>query len=342
MARLKKLGILLLVAALGFSTQFFTTGKAEAGQMTVRMGWFGGPRPWVIGKAKGMFEERMGVKIKWLQWPSGAAAITALGAGEVDITRLGSSPLVGAICRGVPVYQIAVAGAINRSERLIAKKKFPDIPSLEGKTLAYPPGSTAHFTLLAAMEVYKVNVAKTKLLGLKPSEMLAAWKRGDIDAAYVWGPFSHQMEAEDGHELIATGELRKHGYYTWNNYTVAKEFADEHPELVVRFLETFEETVKMYKSDPDRWAEFIANYLNQKVENAADTLAGLEYPSFKEQLTTEWMGDSNTTDQANITKAMKDVADFLVGLGEIRKKDVPESFGKFNNMTFMEKVVKMK
>ncbi|MBW2147536.1 MAG: ABC transporter substrate-binding protein [Deltaproteobacteria bacterium] len=342
MEKVKKLGIVLLVFSLGLSLQWAWSPVAMSREMTIRMGWFGGPRPWVIGKAKGMFEDGMGAKIKWLQWPSGAAAISALGAGEVDITRLGSSPMVAAIARGVDIYQIAIAGAIARSERLIAKKAIPNIPALEGKKIGYPPGSTAHYTLLAALKVYKVNIAKTKLLSLKPSEMLAAWKRGDIDAAYVWGPFTHQMEADGGHELLATKELRKHGYYTWNNYVVRKEFADKHPDLIVKFLEIFQENVKMYKSDPEKWAKFIADYLNQKYEAAADTLAGLEYPSFEEQLTTKWLGDSKTTEQSNITKAMMDVGLFLVELGDLRKRDLPKSFGKYNNMTFMEKVARRK
>jgi len=338
----KKLWVMLVVLALGLSIQWAWSPMAMSQEMKIKMGWFGGPRPWVIGKAKGMYEKGMGVKIKWLQWPSGAAAISALGAQEVDITRLGSSPTVAAIARGVDISQIAIAGAIARSERLIAKKIIANVPALEGKKIAYPPGSTAHYALLAALKVYKVNIAKTKLLSLKPSEMLAAWKRGDIDAAYVWGPFSHQMEGDGGHELLVTKDIRKDGYYAWNDYVVRKEFADKHPDLIVTFLKIFQENVKTYKSDPDKWAKFIADYLDIKYEAAADTLAGLEYPSFEEQLTTEWLGDSRTTAQANITKAMMDVGLFLVELGDVRKRDLPKSFAKYNDMTFMEKVARGK
>src|SRR5215813_12811210 len=65
----------------------------------VRFGWYGGPRPWVIGKANGMFDKGMGTKIEWVQFPSGAAALTSLAAKQVDIARLGSSPTVAAIAR---------------------------------------------------------------------------------------------------------------------------------------------------------------------------------------------------------------------------------------------------
>lgn len=340
MGTTNKLCVVLLVLALGLSIQWTLSPVAMSQEMTIKMGWFGGPRPWVIGKAKGMYEKGMGVKIKWLQWPSGAAAISALGAEEVDITRLGSSPTVAAIARGVDISHIAIAGAIARSERLVAKKSIPNVPALEGKKIAYPPGSTAHYALLAALKVYKVDVGKTKLLSLKPSEMLAAWKRGDIAAAYVWGPFSHHMEAEEGHELLVTKDLRKHGYYAWNDYVVRKEFAAKHPDLIVKFLEIFQENVRTYNRDPNKWARFIADYLNISYEASADTLAGLEYPPFEEQLTTAWLGNSKTTAQANITKAMMDVGLFLVELGDVRKRDLPQSFAKYNDMTFMEKVVR--
>ena len=75
-------------------------------------------------------------------------------------------------------------------------------------------------------------------------------------------------------------------------------------------------------------------------EMPADTLAGLEFPPFEEQLTTKWLGDSKTTEQAAITKAMMDVGIFLVELGDVRQRDLPKSFGPYNNMTFMESVVR--
>jgi taurine transport system substrate-binding protein len=289
-----------------------------------------------------MFEKGMGVKIEWVQFPSGAAAISALGAGAVDITRLGSPPTVASISRGVEIYQIVVSGAIATSERLIAKKSIPNIAALEGKSIAFPPGSTAHYALLAALKVNNVPVGKTKLLSIAPAEMSAAWSRGDIDAAYVWGPFSHQMEENGGHQLLATKELRKDGYYVWNCYVTRKEFADKNPDLVEKFLRVFEENVKMYKSDTQKWVDFIAKELNQKPEAVADTMAGLEYPTFEEQLTTAWFGDSQTKEQANITKAMMDIGRFLVELGDLPKGSLPKSFAPYNNTTFLEKIVRGK
>jgi taurine transport system substrate-binding protein len=331
------IGVLVSVALM---IQVIEVPLACAQEKTVRIGWMGGPRPWIIGKATGMFEKGMGVKIQWVQFPSGAAAISALGAGAVDISRLGSPPTVASISRGVEIYQIAVSGAIATSERLVAKKSIPNITALEGKSIAYPPGSTAHYALLAALKVNNVPVGKTKLLSMSPADMSAAWMRGDIDAAFVWGPFSHQMEENGGHQLLATKDLRKDSYYVWNCYVTRKEFADKNPELVEKFLRVFQENVQMYKSDTKKWVDFIAKELDQKPEAVADTMAGLEYPTFQEQLTPAWFGDSKTKEDAALTKAMMDIGRFLVDLGDLPKGSLPKSFAPYNNTTFMEKIAR--
>src|SRR5688572_30383675 len=111
----------------------------------VRLGWFGGPRPWIIGKATGMFDKALGTKVEWVQFPSGAAALTSLAARQIDISRLGSTPTVAAIVRKLPIEMIAISGIIVTSERLIAKTAIGGVADLKGKRTAFPPGSTAHY-----------------------------------------------------------------------------------------------------------------------------------------------------------------------------------------------------
>jgi taurine transport system substrate-binding protein len=300
----------------------------------VRFGWFGGPRPWVIGKATGLFEKRLGTKIQWVQFPSGAAALTALAAKEVDISRLGSTPTVAAIVRKLPVEMIAVSGLIATSERLIARNGINSVAALKGRKVAYPPGSTAHYALMAALKVNNIPASDVTLLALKPTEMVAAWKRGDIDAGWVWGPFSNQMEQDNGHQLMATVDLQKDGYYIWNDYVVRKDFAEKHPDVVVKFLQAFQETMDMYHKDTNAMVKLVAETLSQKEEFVRDTMAGLTFPDLKRQLTPELLGPGG-----NIAKAMSDTARFLVELGELKEQDVPKSFEPFINTTYMKKAI---
>ncbi|HEV7326518.1 MAG TPA: aliphatic sulfonate ABC transporter substrate-binding protein [Bosea sp. (in: a-proteobacteria)] len=317
-------GISAWVAAPGFAS-------AQAKPEVVRFGFYGGPRPWIIGKALQMFDKDMGTKIDWVQFSSGADALTALASGQVDISRMGSTATVAAIARGLSVEMIAMTGVIATSERLIAKDSIKSLPDLRGKRIAYPPGSTAHFALMAALKVAKLAANDVTLLSLKPAEMLAAWQRGDIDAAYVWGPFSHQMEGAGGRQLLATKDLQQNGYYVWNNYVVRKEFAKQYPQLVVQFLKTHEKARAMYQSDTGAMVKLIAGHLGQDESSVADTMAGLYFPSLREQLSPQFLGPGGP-----ILDAMKFQADFLVELGDLRSREIPKNFAPGVVTTYLE------
>ena len=95
--------------------------------------------------------------------------------------------------------------------------------------MAYPPNSTAAYALEAAISANKLDRSKITLLPLRPAEMVAAWKRGDIDAGYVWAPFAQELESSGGHQVFATKDLQKDGYLIYNNYVVRKAFAEQYP-----------------------------------------------------------------------------------------------------------------
>jgi taurine transport system substrate-binding protein len=311
--------------------------QAEDVPPVVRLGYLNGPRPWILGKADGSFDKALGTKVQWLNFPNGPNEITAFAAGEVDIGRVGSVPTVSALARKVPIEVIAVSGVIATSERLIARNGIDSVKALEGHAVAFPPGSTAHYALLAAFKVHGVDSTKVKQVPLKPGDLFAAWKRGDIDAAYVWGPFSHQLEADGGHQLLVTKDLQSHGYFLFNDYIVRTDFAKKYPQTVVNFLRAFADTVKRYKADPDGSAVIIAKELDQDVAAVKDTLAGLVYPPLEDQLGVQWLGNGANSADSVIAKGLADTAGFLVGLGELRPEDVPPSFAPQINTSFIAK-----
>ncbi|MDR1872418.1 MAG: ABC transporter substrate-binding protein [Deltaproteobacteria bacterium] len=333
--RLLLLMALVAIAASGFllPSQAYAVDPPKE----VRFAFLNGPRPWILGKIDGSFDKAFGVPVKWVRFPSGPPALAALAAGEVDIVRVGSVPVTSALSRGIPFKVIALSGVIDTSERLVARNSIKTIKDLEGHSVATVTGSTAHYALLAAFKVYGVDAKKVKLVSLNPTDQVAAWKRGDIDASYIWGPFWHDLEKEDGHILLSSGQLNKDGYYLFNAYVVSDKFAKDYPDLVAKFLATFQEKVNEYQADPEGSAAKIAKELEQDVEGAKQTLAGLAYPSLTDQLKVEWLGDGPTTKDSNIAKSFGDQAAFLVELGELRAADAPKSFAPFIDSSYLKK-----
>ena len=174
--------------------------------------------------------------------------------------------------------------------------------------------------------------------------MLAKWTEMllrllDIDAAYVWGPFSQQLESDGGKEIFATRDLQKDGVLIFNNFAGRKEFAEKYPDLVVKFLRVVQDKVDQYRKDPEGSAQHIAKHLDIPLDTARSTLAGLEYPSIAEQLTPAYIGNDTTKHNSRVTRSYRDAASFLAEIGELRKEEVPDSSAPARNTTFLQRAL---
>lgn len=333
---LKNLSVAVLLAASVLPLSASWAGKLP---QEVRFAWAGGPRTWVLGQIDKSFDKAFGAPVRWVAFNSGADVLSLFAAREIDIARFGSSPAAAGIARGLPIEVIGVQEIIATSERLIAREGINSLKDLEGKRVAYPANSTAQFAFELAVKLAGEGADRSKIrtVALKPAEMVSAWQRGDIDAAYVWGPFSQQLEAAQGKEIFATKDLAKHGVLVFNNYVVRKEFAAQYPELVVKFLRVAQEKASEYLADPEGASQKIAQHLNIPVETVRGTLGGLQYPSIQDQLTVDYLGNSQTKAESRITRSYHDAAKFLADIGELRASDIPASYATAINTEYLER-----
>lgn len=328
---MKKSLVFLLAAGSFWVNSTFADTPSE-----VRVAYSGGSQVLMLAKADGSLDKALNSKVKWVQFASGADALTYFASNAIDIANFGSSPATAGIVRKLPVEIIGVSGVIASYERLIGKEGINGIKDIEGKRVAYPPNSTAQYALEAAITVNKLDRSKITLLPLRPAEMVAAWKRGDIDAGYVWAPFAQELESAGGHQVFATKELQKSGYLIYNNYVVRKAFAEQYPQVVTAFLRVHQEKVNEFKKDPERASAIVAKEVGAPQTTAANTLNGLEYPTLAEQSTPSWLGNGTDTSDSGIGKALSKTANFLAGIGEIRQRDIPTNWNSAINAHYIQ------
>lgn len=328
---MKKSLVFLLAAGSFWVNSAFADTPSE-----VRVAYSGGSQVLMLAKADGSLDKALNSKVKWVQFASGADALTYFASNAIDIANFGSSPATAGIVRKLPVEIIGVSGVIASYERLIGKEGINGIKDIEGKRVAYPPNSTAQYALEAAITVNKLDRSKITLLPLRPAEMVAAWKRGDIDAGYVWAPFAQELESAGGHQVFATKELQKAGYLIYNNYVVRKAFAEQYPQVVTAFLRVHQEKVNEFKKDPERASAIVAKEVGAPQTTAANTLNGLEYPTLAEQRTPSWLGNGTNTSDSGIGKALSKTANFLAGIGEIRQRDIPTNWNSAINVHYIQ------
>jgi len=299
----------LLAAASLAAASFF----AQAADVTVAYQTTVDPAK--VAQADGTYEKATNAKIDWRKFDNGADIIAAIASGDVQIGYLGSSPLTAAITRKVPVQTFLIATQIGAAEALVARDgsgiKTPQ--DLVGKKIAVPFVSTGHYSLLAALKHWNIDPSKVTVLNLAPPAIIAAWKRGDIDATYVWDP-ALGVAKENGKVLITSGELAKFGAPTFDAWIVRKDFAEKHPEIVTAFAKVTLDAYADYRKDPQAW---LANQANvdklvklsgAKASDIPLLLQGNVYPLAADQVIT--LG-------APTTKAITDTATFLKEQGKV-------------------------
>ena len=208
----------------------------QADKPTIRIGYQTFPSGDLIVKNNRWLEEALpDYNIKWTKFDSGADVNTAFIAKELDFGALGSSPVARGLSAPLNIpYKVAfVLDVAGDNEALVARNGsgINTIAELKGKRIGTPFASTAHYSLLAALAQNGLSANDVQLVDLQPQAILAAWDRGDIDAAYTWLPTLDQLR-KNGKDLITSRQLAKDGKPTLDLAAVSDEFATAHPEVV--------------------------------------------------------------------------------------------------------------
>lgn len=329
----------LLAAGAGGAAAIALPGafaQADAKPASIRLGVATIPKIWAAGRYDGSYDKALGVPTKWITYDSGAVLLPMFAAGEVDLAILGSPPIVASIARKLPIKVIGAPEIINTSERLIGRENIHTLKDLEGKRVAFPGASTLHYALEAALKANGVDGSKVRRLTLGQAEIVAAWRRGDIDAAYLAGPFWADLLANGGHQVLASGELQPKTY-VWNGVIVRSDFAEKYPATVEKTLQTMQTMYERYKADKSGFAEALAKNFSADPEATKQSLAGLTYPTWQEQLTPKYFGSGPDTPGSPLVKSMDDTGRFLAELGEIKSASVPPSFAPFVDVALMRR-----
>ncbi|WP_424216946.1 ABC transporter substrate-binding protein (plasmid) [Streptomyces sp. BI20] len=287
---------------------------AEGGDRpVVRIAYQAIPNADLVVKNQGLLEKALpDVTVKWVKFESGGDVNTAVIAGAVDLGLAGSSPVTKGLSAplNIPYKVLWVHDLIGDNEALVAKSGIGSVKDLAGRKVATPFGSTAHYSLLAALTAAGVDPSKVSIVDLQPQDALAAWKRGDVDAAYVWTPTLGELK-KDGKVLVSSRQLAERGKPTADLGVVTNAFAAAHPEVVTAWVKAQDAAVTQARTEPDRAAKSIGAELGLPADEAKRQLAELVLLDAKEQAGPEYLGTPGKP--GKLAANLRDAAEFLKG-----------------------------
>ncbi len=288
-------------------------GPAFAAEREVNIAFQTVVEPAKVAQADGEYEKASGWKINWKKFASGGDVITAVASGDIQIGYVGSSPLAAAATKGLPIETIFIAAEIGDAEALVVRdgSGIGKPQDLVGKKIAVPFVSTTHYSLLAALKHWKIDPKSVQILNLRPTEIAAAWQRGDIDAAYVWDPALGKAK-ESGKVLTDSAEVAKWGAPTFDAWIVRKDFAAAHPDFVTAFVRVTGKAYAEYRKNGKSWgadsaqAEKIARLTGAGKADIPALLAGSQFPTLDEQASARLLGGGSVRTLSDTSLFLKE------------------------------------
>ena len=225
----------------------------------------------ILLKGTGALEQKLaplGVKVEWTEFPSGPPLLEALNAGAIDLGQTGEAPPIFAQAANAGFVYVAHEPPAPKGEAILVPKDstIKSVADLRGKKVAFNKGSNVHYLLVKALEKAGLKYTDVQPVFLAPSDALAAFSRGSVDAWVIWDPYEAAAEASTRARVLADGTDVVANYQF---YFTSKGFLSHDAKAVDVVLEALNEADDWTKNN----IEAVAEQLSSSVGLPASVLA---------------------------------------------------------------------
>lgn len=248
----------------------------------------------------------VGAEVKWNEFASGPPHFEALAAGRLDFGATGGTPVISGQTGGVDFRAIAVTSDGKKGNMIVIPKNSPikELKDLKGKKIAVAKGSSAYNFLYMAIDKAGLKGSDIKEIQLQPDEARPALDTGAVDAWSIWEPYATTAVFQTGARLLVSGQDLN---INAPSFLVARtKFTNDHPDLTVLFLKTYEEARSYFVRHLDEVTSDLAR--SQKLDKAIISEVLKNSDPILSPATPEY------------AKAHQEQADFLLSVGAIGKK----------------------
>lgn len=207
---------------------------------------------------------RYNLKVDIGSYSSGAEILKAFIAGQIDVGNGGSGRLVTMAAMQPDLFYIVAANEYggDRYGVIVAKDSpIKSVAELKGKKIGVVGGSGCFSTFRVYLEKNGMKEGDFQIVNMKVEDLRAAVQQGIVDAAVAWEP-----HVAIGETMGAVKRIQSMAGVSEspNLVLVRRQFADEHPEAVARYIATLIDVGQFIKSQPDKAADQAAVNISKK------------------------------------------------------------------------------
>lgn len=246
-----------VLITLALALLLLTTSCGGPPPVKVRIGVFPGEQsaPMAVAEEKGYFREN-GLEVETVAYESGAAAVEALLAGELDAAT--ATEYVFAVRSfDAPELMLLFSMDCFESTRFIAAKGsgMSETADIAGRRVGVPGGTAAEYLLGTSLARAGLTLGEVTVVNLPPGELGGALQRGEVDAVVVWQPIAYEIEKAMGGNAVAwSAHGLLHSHWTLLSTEAALE---KKPGMSGRLARAAISAVQFIRDEPDRAKEAV-------------------------------------------------------------------------------------
>lgn len=270
------------------------------------------PMPMMDSKANGDYDKALGMKVNWTSFETGTAMSAAMASGDIHISvSQGLPPFVVAASGGQDLQILDVAVSYSDNDNCVVHSDLEidktNAKGLEGKRVAIPLGTAAHYGFLRQMDHFGIDTSTLKIVDMSPTDAAPALAQGALDFACGYGGGLGRMK-ESGNVLLTGAEKEALGILVFDVTTAPSSFIAENPDLVAKFLAVTAAANEKWNSGKggDEMLTIIAREAGMDLEGARSAISTMKFPSLEEQLSDKWFGGAVQTFMGGVANVFKE------------------------------------
>jgi len=256
--------------------------------------------------------EKVGLKPEFFGFQTGAPLIAAMKSGSIDVAWTGLATLF-MLGQDIPLKFILVPLDSSSQMAYVANpasgiQSYKDIA--KSKNIGAPTATCSEVSLVLAAKAAGVERSQLKTSNLAPNLLLGALKNGQIDSAFIWGPWNITMR-EAGFKVVSYDkDFQINGGVCATAVTVRPAFLEAHPKVGCKLIKAHALSLEAAKKDPAHAIRTMEETFNIPLKEAKETYETLVIPPIASQLepNAPW---SLTNKEGGLAQKLKVAADAL-------------------------------
>lgn len=304
---LKRLTLIILTTLTLTSCTAFQPTPRPLPPLRIEYTFWWGDYTLLVAKEKGFFAEE-GVEVEPIYYEIFTESFADLAAGQIDAALIASGDVMS-INRHTPIKIIGLEDDGGYMP-IIAKPEIKTIRDLKGKTVGTLTGTQYELLMTEMLASAGMTTSDINVRNVNPEKVSEALSKNEIQAAFIWEPFTSQAVRQGAHILYPTDDTLR---LFPDTIAFRQNVIAQRPEDIKAFMKAWFKAVDYRLSHPEETRQIAAKYIGVPVEQIEPDTS-LKIFTLQDNLN---MYSQSSSEENSIFKIAQKTAAYLISSGTL-------------------------